>query len=233
VELVVVLSILALMVAATVPSFKGLKDEQAAREPMDRLKTMAKEARLHAIREKRPYQIVFTEKGFTTTRYLSPYLQLADLDKFIETAQVSEDTDDAARANPAASDANAPFNPNPTQQPNANAFANGSQAAISDAKNAPDPNATSVNGIQAPQQVHPFKEWTDTYTLPEGMNYTVQNWYETTPTQIQGETVKLWVFQPSGMTMPLTVHLERNTAILEASFNALTADVYKETSELR
>jgi prepilin-type N-terminal cleavage/methylation domain-containing protein len=223
VELVVVLTILAFMAAAAVPTFRSLKDEQVAREPMQRLMTLAKEARLHAIREKRPYQIAFTEKSISVTRYLSPYLQLADLDKFIQTAQVSEDADAATRAaNP-----DAPVgDPNAPPPPNANAFANGAPATSGSS-------ASAATTAQQPQPVHPFKEWTDTYTMPEGVTYTVQNWYEVNPTQIAGDTVKLWVFQPSGMCMPLTVHMERSSATLEASFNALTADVVKDSSSLK
>lgn len=227
VEIVIVLALLAVVVAGTVPSMKGFKDEQIASEPIERLKTMAKETRLHAIREKRPYQIVFTEKGFQATRYLSPYLQLADLDKFIETAKVSEDQDEAAHAadpdNAAALNAlAAPGNANlaPTPAAGNNAFN-------------PNANANAANSPQQPQSIHPFKEWTDSYILPEGVNYTVQNWYEVTPTQIAGDVVKLWVFQPSGMCMPLTVHMERASATLETTFNALTADVTKETSILK
>ena len=225
VELVVVLALLAIILAGTVPSMKGLQDEQIAGEPLDRLKILAKETRLHAIREKRPYQIVFTEKGFRATRYLSPYLQMADLDKFVETAKVSEDQDEAARAaDPdnaaAAAAANAQGNPNASPAAGNNAFN-------------PNANANAANSAQQPQSIHPFKEWTDSYTLPEGVTYTVQNWYEVTPTQIAGDTVKLWVFQPSGMCMPLTVHMERASATLEATFNALTADVSKESSDLK
>src|SRR4051812_6210896 len=87
IELVVVLTILAVMVAAAVPSFRGLQDEQVAREPVSALARLAKQARLHAIGEKRPYQIVFADKGFSATRYLSPYLQAAELDKFLRQVQ--------------------------------------------------------------------------------------------------------------------------------------------------
>jgi prepilin-type N-terminal cleavage/methylation domain-containing protein len=222
IEIVVVLALLAVVVAGTIPSMKGFKDEQIASEPLERLKTMAKETRLHAIREKRPYQIVFTEKRFQATRYLSPYLQLADLDRFLETAKVSEDQDEAAKADPnlaAAADLAQPGNASltPTPPPGNNAFN-------------PNANANAANSPQQVQSIHPFKEWTDSYTLPQGVTYTVQNWYEVTPTEIAGDVVKLWVFQPSGMCMPVTVHMERATASLEATFNALTADVTKESS---
>jgi len=87
IEIVLVLTLLTIMVGAAVPAFRGLKDEQIAREPVAALARMAKETRLHAIKEKRPYQIAFTSRGFTATRYLSPYVQAAQLEEFVAKAE--------------------------------------------------------------------------------------------------------------------------------------------------
>lgn len=196
VELVVVLTILAVMVAAAVPSFRGLQDEQVAREPVAALSRLAKEARLHAISEKHPYQIAFTEKGFSATRYLSPYLQAAELDKFLEQAQLDEQ--------------------------------NAGAQAPADAEAAP---AAGPDQPSPPASV--FKEWAESYNLPEGTTYTVQFWHETQATPIAGDLVKLWVFQPSGICPPVTVRIDREKATFEAGFNALTADLVLEKSELK
>lgn len=201
IELVVVLAILATLVAASLPSFKGLQDQQIAREPLAALAKLSKQARLHAIQERRPYQIAFTSKGFSATRYLSPYLQMADLDKFLQ--QVQQDV--PAEGEPA-----------PEQQQH-------------DAK--PASGFGNTAGSPPPQQG--FKEWTESYTLPEGSTYTVKFWHEAEPTPITGETVKLWVFQPTGICEPTTVHLDRPNATFEASFNALTGDITREVSELK
>jgi prepilin-type N-terminal cleavage/methylation domain-containing protein len=227
VELIIVLAILASLVAASVPSIRGMKNQEIARQPLEHLAELAKQARLHAIKEKRPYQIVFSEKSFTATRYISPYLQLADLDKFMQAAQSNEDADANASANqqPDANLAN-PDDPNSGPAPGAT-----TTTAFGTANSNNNNNSTS--GAPQPTQVHPFKEWTDTYTLPEGATYTVQNWYETSPTPMQGDSVKLWVFQPSGMSMPLTVHISRENATFEATFNSLTADIVKEVSDMK
>ena len=194
IELVVVLTILSVLVAASLPSVKGLQDEQIAREPLAALARLAKEARLHAIKERRPYQIAFTEKGFSATRFLSPYLQAADLDKFMLQIQTDASNEDGEpKANAAAKP------PSPSSDPNA----------------------------------QPFKEWSGSYTLPQGSSYTVKFWHESDVTPISGELVKLWVFQPTGICPPVTVHLDRSNATFEASFNALTADINKEVSELK
>lgn len=196
IELVVVLTILAVMVAAAVPSIRGLQDEQVAREPVAALSRLAKEARLHAISEKHPYQIAFTEKGFSATRYLSPYLQAAELDKFLQQTQLDEQ--------------------------------GAEDQAPQEAETAP---AAGRDQPSAPAST--FKEWTESYNVPEGTTYTVQFWHETEPTPIAGDLVKLWVFQPSGICPPVTVRIDHAKASFEAGFNALTADLVSEKSELK
>ena len=199
IELVIVLTLLAILVAATIPSVRGLKDEQVAREPVTALVKLAKEARLHAMRDKRPYQIAFTVKGFSATRYLSPYLQLAQLDEFVQKVE-----------NDASQREELGLNNSPPQAAD----------------------ASSNKGSSTSNPAPVFKEWTQNYALPENVNYSVQYWYEQDATPIEGDAVKLWVFQPSGVTSPLTVKLERQKASFAATFSALTADVVKETSDI-
>ena len=193
-ELVIALTIIVVLVAATVPSLRGLKEEQIAREPVAELARLAKEARLHAMKEKRPYQIAFTSKGFAATRYLSPYLQAAQLDKFLQQTQIDEQAEDAR--------------PSPLDSTNAGTVPGALPALV-------------------------FKEWTQNYSLPAGTTYNVQFWHETNPTEVAGDLVKLWVFQPSGMCSPVTVKLERETATFQVKFSALTADIVKEISDVR
>jgi hypothetical protein len=45
--------------------------------------------------------------------------------------------------------------------------------------------------------------------------------------------VKLWVFQPSGVSQPLKVHVQRDRATFDVEFAALTADIVKESVDLR
>ena len=68
VEMVLVLSLLLIILGASVPTVRGLKNEQIAREPVAELTKMAKEVRLHAMKDRRPYQIAFTSRGFSATR---------------------------------------------------------------------------------------------------------------------------------------------------------------------
>ncbi|TLD70291.1 prepilin-type N-terminal cleavage/methylation domain-containing protein [Phragmitibacter flavus] len=103
IEIVLVLTLVAIITAAAVPAVNGLRDEAAAREPLTALARLAKETRLQAMKDKRPYQIAFTAQGFTATRYLSPYLQAAELEAFLQTPvpdPVTEATESADGAPP-------------------------------------------------------------------------------------------------------------------------------------
>lgn len=195
IEVVLVLTILALLAAAAVPSVRGLQEERAAREPINALAKLAKATRLKAMQDKRPYQIAFTSKGFTATRYLSPYLQLAQLDEFIQRTEIE------------------------AQQK--------AEAGITEESEAAENNAAAAGATPA-QPV--FKEWTESHALQEGTTYGVQFWHEVEATPIEGEVVRLWVFQPTGIVSPLTVSLTQSGYVFAASFSALTADIVKETS---
>lgn len=87
-ELVLVLTLLALLTAAAIPSVYGLRESAQAREPLTSLAKLAKETRLRAMRDRRPYQIAFTATGFKATRYISPYLQAAQIEEFIQRSAI-------------------------------------------------------------------------------------------------------------------------------------------------
>lgn len=201
-EIVIVLTLLAVLAAASIPSVRSLRDEQAAREPVTELAKMAKDARLHAMKDRRPYQIAFTTKGFSATRYLSPYLQLAQLDEFVQKAENDEQQREEAGVHD-----------DPNAQPRG------------DDSDPPPPSAAP--GVPAPPPKG-FKEWTQTYQFPEGVHCSVQYWHEQEPTPVEGDVVKLWVFQPSGLVTPITVTVDREAASFSATFSGLTADIVKE-----
>ena len=211
-EIVIVLTLLVVIAGAAVPTIRGLKEEQLAREPIAALANLAKETRLQAIKDKRPYQIAFTIKGFAATRYFSPYLQAGQLEEFLQKIQMDEDQKaEIVQDIPQQADGS-------TQPTDPNSPQSGS------------PNNTGTPGFMPD---NPYKEWTKKYDLPENTHYSVQNWYEPNPTPIQGDTVKLWVFQPSGIVVPLTVALDRDNAHFQVGFSALTADIIKESSEFK
>jgi prepilin-type N-terminal cleavage/methylation domain-containing protein len=202
VEIVIALTIVAILTAAAIPSFQGFRDEQMAREPVTALVRMAKEARLRAMQEKRPYQIAFYNSGFTASRYFNPYLQLAELNEFIASAEtgLTGIRDDGITDEPD----NAP----PSGRPN-----------------------TSLALAPPPPKLD--NQWNESYELPQGTNYTLQFWHELVATPIEGELVKLWVFQPTGICQPLTIELSRESVSFHIEFSALTADITREIIDLK
>jgi prepilin-type N-terminal cleavage/methylation domain-containing protein len=215
IEIVIVMTILAVLAAATVPTFKGIQREREARAPIAELVSLAKEARLRAIKEKRPYQVVFTGTGFYATRYFDPYLTLASLTEFIEIA------DAAAQAGLEEEE----LAPDAT---------GGENQAITAATTGTTPGDTPASSTAAAaetaQEAFIKAEWVERYLFPTGTSLSVQYWHEAVPTQVAGDVVRLWVFQPSGICDPLKLALSNGDASIAVEFSALTVDIVKETS---
>ncbi len=202
VEIVIALTIVAILTAAAIPSFRGFRDEQIAREPIVALVRLAKEARLKALKEKRPYQIAFHAGGFTASRHFNPYLQLAELNEFIASAEagISGIRDDDVQDDP--------------------------DSEINNAR-------PSTALPMAPPPPKLDNQWSESYQLPADTRYTLQFWHEIQPFPIEGEMVKLWVFQPTGICQPLTIELVRENATFHVEFGALTADITREVIDLK
>lgn len=203
VEIVIALTIVAVLAAATVPMLKGFQEERLAREPVTALLKLAREARMRAMKEKRPYQVAFHATGFTASRYFNPYLQLSELNEFLvagETAPVVEST-----------------------------------IQLKDKADL-DSGAGLTKTTELPIAPPPpkFDEyWSEKYELPKEVTYAIQHWYDAESTKIEGDLVKLWVFQPSGVCQPLKIHVEGPASTFDVEFAALTADIVKETVDLR
>lgn len=200
VEIVVSLTIIIIIAAGAVPMFKGLREQQLAREPVIELVRLAKEARIRAMREKRPYQVAFYPGGFVASRYFSPYLQLAELTTLMQEAESG-----VRRLNP-------------------NAMIDSSDLD-GGSDRAPQRAGTMVPAVN--------DNWEEHYNLPQDAQYSIKYWHDMEETFIEGEVVKLWVFQPSGICQPLKLHLERPSAVFDVEFGALTADITREVIELR
>ncbi|MEX2581470.1 MAG: prepilin-type N-terminal cleavage/methylation domain-containing protein [Verrucomicrobiales bacterium] len=73
VELVIAITVLGILAGLAIPAIDGVQRERLAREPVNRLLLMAREVRLRAMTEQRPYQIVFDGNGFRASRFFQPY----------------------------------------------------------------------------------------------------------------------------------------------------------------
>ncbi|HYF34894.1 MAG TPA: type II secretion system protein [Prosthecobacter sp.] len=203
VEIVIAMTIIAIAFVVSVPAIRSIKNEQAMREPIVELARLAKEARLRAMKEKRPYQVAFYPGGFVASRYFSPYVQLAEL-----TAYLEEGESGVMRLNPNADDNDADLDAGAGEQP-------------------------KTDQAVAPRAPKLDDHWQKRYNLPENTQYAIKFWHDLEETPVSGEVVKLWVFQPTGICQPLKVRLEREGASFDVEFNALTADIVKEVANVQ
>ena len=123
-------------------TYNGAISVDIAGHDQKTLLQLAKEARLRAMKERRPYQVAITAQGFTASRYFDPYLNYAELTTFLSTIDAAEQ----AGVPPELDEEPASSLPDPASAGNVNETAPGSTG-------------------QAP----PVKpEWTARYTLPTG-----------------------------------------------------------------
>ncbi len=73
VEVVIAISVLAILTGLAVPAIDSVQRERLAREPVNQLILTAREIRGRAMTEQRPYQIVFDGEGFRASRFFHPY----------------------------------------------------------------------------------------------------------------------------------------------------------------
>jgi type II secretory pathway pseudopilin PulG len=78
VEIIVAITIVAVIAAVAVPTMKGLRRDEKFKEPMHTLAAVVQEARHRAMRERRSYQIVFEPGGIHASPVMYPYTKLED-----------------------------------------------------------------------------------------------------------------------------------------------------------
>lgn len=197
VEMVITLTIVVVLAAGSVPLFRGWQQERAARDPVLALRRLAKESRLRAMREKRPYQIAFHEGGFVASRFTTPYLTRSQLSELSLAAQTGS-------------------------------FRTAKDADEAEAQRDPDSSGQKSGWPTAPPSAPLDDHWLEEYPLRESATLSLQLWNELEPTVIEGEQIKLWVFQPSGMSLPLQLTLEDQGWRFDLEFDALSASLTRE-----
>lgn len=98
IELVVVLTVLAIIAAAAIPSFQVLQDERAANEPVDQVLDLIREVRQRATNENRPYQVIFSEHRVTATRLINPYMTPGETERYLAEISIPREPPPADRA---------------------------------------------------------------------------------------------------------------------------------------
>jgi prepilin-type N-terminal cleavage/methylation domain-containing protein len=91
VELVIAITVVAILTGLAVPAIDGIQRERLARAPVSELLLLAREVRGRAMREERAYQIVIDSQGFRASRFLRPYAGIEEAESIrLEMAQLAE-----------------------------------------------------------------------------------------------------------------------------------------------
>ena len=212
VEIVIVLTIIGLIAGTAVPTIEGVLREREAREPVSELLRLARSVRQRAIEEQVPYQIAFDGSGFHAARFFNPY---GEGEEFTEVVREMEEMERRREMIEASQDRigvmSEPGFFGPGGDPTAT-FLPGQ---------APGGNGNSLSDDQS-------TIYYENYELPDGVDYELLFWGRSEWTPMQSGRFERWVFQPSGICLPLKIRVNREGAFFEVEFHPLTADVKSE-----
>ncbi len=193
IEIVVALTIIAVISAVAIPTLKGLDREEKARVPMKTLAEMVLEVRERAMRERRPYQIVFEHEGIHASPAMYPYEKREDFLEHFEEMRTPPPREVIERV----------------------------EVTRQEIEGRPQAAAQGETPLFQPP-------WTVTIPLEEGTECEVLMWGDGEWDVIEGDKMRRWVFQPTGMANPARVRLHTRTADLEAGFDLLTGEMVGE-----
>ena len=191
IEIVVALTIAAVIAAVAIPTVKGLGRDEAARAPRKTLAVVVQEARLRAMREHRSYQIVFEHEGIHASPAMYPYEKREDFLKHLEEMRTPPRIEVIQRV------------------------------------------VMQRSGEETADEPPRFQPpWTVTIPLPPKTECEVLMWGDGEWDAIEGEKMRRWVFQPTGMANPARVRLRTEAAELETGFDLLTGELIGERTRL-
>ena len=178
VEIVISLTIVAIIVGAAVPSIRGIIREQQALEPLNELAEMVRAARDRAVRLQRPYQIGLDAEGCFASAFLPHYaapLTYQELKNEVDALQQESEAEQASAAR---------FGVDPNAEST----------------------TPSAPGAAAPQPPEPGDlDFLLRYQWPEGYQVSVRFWKDPQWETLEGALCRLWVIQPSGISFPVQV----------------------------
>lgn len=192
IEIVVALTIIAVIAAVAIPTVKGLDRGEKARAPIKTLADVVQEARERAMRERRPYQIVFEHEGIHASPAMYPYEKREEFLEHFEELRTPPPREVIQRVE--------------VRRP-------------------------EIEGGSQPEDAPNFEPpWTVTIPLAEGTECEVLMWGDGEWDAIEGDKMRRWVFQPTGMANPARVRLHTGEADLEAGFDLLTGEMTGEST---
>ena len=207
IEIIVALTIITVVAAVAIPTLKGLDRDEKARQPLKTLAETVQEVRTRAMHERQTYQIVFERDGIHATPVMFPYERRDEFLKQLDELRTPPKVEPIGRV--------------VTERAAVERTEIGS-------RNPQEPAAGA-----AKEAAHYEMPWTKTIPLSLGTECEVLMWGDGEWDLIEGEKMRRWVFQPSGMANPARVRLRTGSADLEAGFDLLTGEMIAERTRLK
>jgi prepilin-type N-terminal cleavage/methylation domain-containing protein len=204
IEIVVALTILAVIAAVAIPTLKGLNQEEKARAPIQTLAEVVQEVRQRAMRERRAYQIVFEREGIHASPAMYPYDKREEFLKQLEEMRTPPIVEPIERIGP--------------------------QRVEVERQGVENGRPLEEAPVAAEEPTDFEMPWTVTIPLDPETECEVLMWGDGEWDVVDGEKMRRWVFQPSGMASPASVRLRSGAAKLEATFDLLTGELTAERS---
>lgn len=199
IEIVVALTIVTVITAMAIPTVKGLDRDEKARAPLKALAELVQEVRHRAIHERQAYQIVFEREGLHASPTMFPYEKRDEFLKQLEQMRTPPKLDPIERVTTT------------RVEVQRQEIANGR------APEEPAPEQPDAPRFELP--------WTVTIPLQQKTECDVLMWGDGEWDVIEGEKMRRWVFQPTGMANPARVRLRSEAGELEAGFDVLTGEL--------
>ena len=204
IEIVVSLTIVAVIAAVAIPTVKGLGRAEQARAPIRTLAEVVQEVRQRAMRELEPYQIVFEREGIHASPAMYPYEKRDEFLKELEALRTPPESEGIERTTIERAEVEV------------------QEVSGGSASTELDPGVP----VEEPWVWTP--PWTRSIPLAEGTVCEVLLWGDGEWDVIEDEKMRRWVFQPSGMASPARVRLRTGELELEAGFDVLTGELTRE-----
>jgi len=199
IEIVVALTIVAVVTAVAIPTVKGLERDEQNRSSIKTLGELVQQVRERAMRERKAYQIVFEHEGIHASAAMYPYEKRQDYLEHFEDLETPPPKEIIARV----------------------------EVQRQEVEGRPQPATTE----EEPRKIE--RPWTSTIPLRDGMECEVLMWGDGEWDRIEGDKMRRWVIQRTGMANPVRVRLHTGGVILETAFDLLTGEMTAERTRVK
>ena len=211
IEIIVAMTIIAVIAAVAVPTLKGLNDDEKMRAPLQALAEMVQDVRQRAVKEHRPYEIVFERDGLHAIPGNRSFSAREEFLKHLEELRTPPVITTIER-----------------EKPEQTEMGKNEPKGTRGMKERP----TKIGEGSPPNAPPEPAEMPWTLTLPmDKMKCEVLMWGDGEWDPLEGDRMRRWVFQANGMASPAKVRLSVGATQLEAGFDTLTGEMTGERTQ--